>query len=59
MSADAVINLKVKFIKDFDKVRQSLYNGGIPDITMLKYLSFVINDSNYFDNKTYEYFITL
>lgn len=59
MSADAVINLKVKFMKDFEKVRQSLYNGSRPNITTLKYLSFVINDSNYFDNKTYEYFITL
>ena len=55
MNADAVTNLKAKFIKDFDKCRQSLYKGIKVDINILKYMVCVINDPNYFSPIVYEY----
>ena len=58
MTADAVANLKAKFIKDFDKFRQGLYKGVKQDITVLKYMICVINDPNYFSNSVYEYLMS-
>ncbi len=58
MTADAVANLKAKFIKDFDKFRNSLYKGVKQDITVLKYMICVINDPNYFSNSVYEYLMS-
>lgn len=58
MTADAVANLKAKFIKDFDKFRQVLYKGVKQDITVLKYMICVINDPNYFSNSVYEYLMS-
>ena len=58
MSADAVVNLKAKFISDYDKLRKSLYKGVKPNINVLKYMMCVINDPEYFDSKTYEYLMT-
>lgn len=58
MNVDVVTNLKYKFIKDFDKVRYSLYGGVKPKVNILKYMMCVINDPEYFDSKTYEYLMT-
>ena len=58
MTADAVANLKAKFIKDFDKFRQVIYKGVKQDITVLKYMICVINDPNYFSNSVYEYLMS-
>lgn len=58
MTADAVANLKAKFLKDFDKFRNSLYKGIKPNIETLKYMVCVINDPNYFSKNVYEYLMT-
>jgi hypothetical protein len=58
MTVDAVTNLKAKFIKDFDKFRNSLYKGVKPNINVLKYMVCVINDPEYFTQTVYEYLMT-
>lgn len=58
MNADAVVNLKAKFISDYDKLRKSLYKGVKPNINVLKYTMCVINDPDYFNDIIYEYLMS-
>lgn len=57
MDAGVLADLKAKFIDDFDKLRIHLYQGKNFDCKILKYLICVINDSDYFNNKTQEFLI--
>lgn len=58
MNQDAVIDLKFKFIEDFNKFRRSLYLGRKPDYTNLISMLVVINNPDFFDKNSYEYFMT-
>jgi phage regulator Rha-like protein len=58
MNVNAATNLKAKFIKDFDKLRQSLYKGVKPNINVLKYMTCVIHDYEHFNSNVYEYLMT-
>lgn len=58
MNADAVANLKSKFISDFNKYRNSLYKGIKQDTKVLKLMTSVINDPNYFSQTIYEYLMS-
>lgn len=59
MTADALNNLKDKYIKDFDRFRQLLYKGYKPDYTVLLYEIAVIENSDYFENYIYQYLMSL
>ena len=58
MNQDAVIDLKFKFIEDFNKFRKALYVGRKLDYTNLISMLVVVNNPDFFDINTYEYFIT-
>lgn len=58
MNVDAVTNLKAKFIKEYDKLRQKLYKGTKPNIEVIKLMDCVINDPNYFNSSIYEYLMS-
>lgn len=58
MSADVVVDLKSRYIDYFDKLRLNLYKGIAVDYTILKYLTCVINDSDYYDDNLGQLLIT-
>lgn len=57
MIAD-VCNLKRKFIEDFDKFKQNLNKGYRKDYSLLMMTICVIENSDYFDNRMYEYLMS-
>lgn len=59
MDATAVYNLKKKYIKDFNTLKKYLSKGYRKDYTLLKQEICVIENSDYFDNKNYEYLMTV
>ena len=59
MDVNVVGNLKDKFLKDFNKFRQQMYKGTIPDYSLLLQEITVIENSDYFSNNVYEYLMSL
>lgn len=58
MDANAVCNLKQKFISDFNSFKKSLNKGYKKDYDLLMKEICVISNSDYFDNNIYEYLIS-
>lgn len=58
MDANAVRNLKQKFLKDFDILKKSLNKGYKKDYILLLMEICAIENPDYFDNNIYEYLIT-
>lgn len=58
MNADVLVNLKSKFVNDFDKYMTKLHKGYQEDYTLLLYEICVINNPDYFNNNVYEYLMS-
>lgn len=58
MNVDAVNNLKLKVIKDFNILLSYLYTGQTKDYKLLMEEICVIENSDYFNNFVYEYLMT-
>ena len=58
MDANAVRNLKQKFLKDFDILKKSLNKGYKKDYILLLMEICAIENPDYFDNNIYEYLMT-
>lgn len=59
MTVTAVNNLKYKFINDFDKFRKNLYKGYLTDYRMLIQEIAVIEQPDYFEERIYQYLMSL
>ena len=58
MDVNAVANLKLKVIKDFDKFRKQLHKGVMTNYNLILQKICVIENSDYFSNVVYEYLMT-
>lgn len=58
MDANAVCNLKQKFLKDFCVLKKSLNKGYKKDYILLLMEICAIENPDYFDNNIYEYLMT-